>query len=183
MQMKVLLCIFMACCLSTATKQPVIYTANNGLINFRSEAPFELINATSKEMKGAVDLSKNNFAFRVRIRSFDGFNSPLQKEHFNENYMESEKYPEATFSGKIIETINYAQKGKYTIRAKGILTIHGVEQERIIKSEMEITGKSILVSSSFTVLLSDHQIPIPRVVKEKLANEIKVNIQTELLPK
>ncbi len=183
MHMKILLLIFMSCCLSAAVVQPGIYTANNGTVNFRSEAPFELINATSKEMKGAVDISKNNFAFRIRIRSFEGFNSPLQREHFNENYMESEKYPEATFSGKIIETINYEQKGKYIIRAKGILTIHGVEQERIIKSDMEITGKSILINSSFTVLLSDHQIPIPRVVKEKLANEIKVDIKTERLPK
>lgn len=181
--MKFLLLIGLSCCLLSTVQQPGIYASNNGTITFSSEAPFELINATSKEMKGAVDISKNNFAFRIRIRSFEGFNSPLQKEHFNENYMESEKYPEATFSGKIIETINYEQKGKYTIRAKGMLTIHGVEQERIIKSELELTGKSIVINSSFTVLLSDHQIPIPRVVKEKLANEIKVNIHTELLPK
>ena len=154
MHMKVLLLIFMSWCLSAAVVQPGIYTSNNGTVTFRSEAPFELINATSREMKGAVDISKNNFAFRIRIRSFEGFNSPLQREHFNENYMESEKYPEATFNGKIIETINYEQKGKYTIRAKGILTIHGVEQERIIKSEMELTGKSILINSSFTVLLT-----------------------------
>lgn len=168
---------------SAASVPPVIYTSNNGSVNFRSEAPFELINANSKELKSAIDASKNNFAFRIRIRSFEGFNKPLQKEHFNENYLESEKYPEATFNGKIIETVDYTSKGKYSIRAKGMLTIHGVEQERIIKSDMEVTGNSIRISSSFTVLLSDHNIPIPRVVKEKLANEIKVNIQTELFAK
>lgn len=163
--------------------QPVIYTSNNGVISFRSEAPFELINASSKEMKGAIDLSKNNFAFRIRIRSFEGFNSPLQKEHFNENYMQSDQYPEASFSGKIIETIDYSVKGKYTVRAKGILLVHGVEQERIIKSEIEVTENSIRISSNFSVLLSDHNIPIPRVVKEKLANEILVGINTELFAK
>ncbi len=163
--------------------QPVIYTSNNGVVNFRSDAPFELINASSKEMKGAIDLSKNNFAFRIRIRSFEGFNSPLQKEHFNENYMQSEQFPEASFSGKIIETIDYSVKGKYTIRAKGKLMVHGVEQERIIKSEIEVTGNSIRISSEFSVLLSDHNIPIPRVVKEKLANEIHVSINTELFAK
>lgn len=168
---------------AAATTDPVIYTSNNGSVNFRSEAPFELINASSKELKGAIDASKNNFAFRIRIRSFEGFNKPLQKEHFNENYLESEKYPEATFNGKIIETVDYNTKGKYTIRAKGILSIHGVEQERIIKSDIEITGNSIRISSNFTVLLSDHNIPIPRVVKEKLANEIKVTINTELFAK
>ncbi len=169
--------------LCAAFVQPVIYTSNNGVINFRSEAPFELINASSKEMKGAIDLSKNNFAFRIRIRSFEGFNSPLQKEHFNENYMQSDQFPEASFSGKIIETIDYNVKGKYTIRAKGKLMVHGIEQERIIKSEIEITGNSIRISSEFSVLLSDHNIPIPRVVKEKLANEIHVSINTELVAK
>jgi polyisoprenoid-binding protein YceI len=97
--------------------------------------------------------------------------------------MESEKYPEATFSGKIIETIDYAQKGKYTVRAKGKLVIHGVEQERIIKSEMDVQNTFIKITSNFTVLLSDYNIPIPRVVKEKLANEISIIINTELLPK
>jgi len=169
------------CC--SAFVQPIIYTTNNGIVRFRSEAPFELINATSKELKGAIDLSKNNFAFRIRIRSFEGFNSPLQKEHFNENYMESEKFAEAVFNGKIIETIDFSKNGKYTIRAKGKLIIHGVEQERIIKSDVEVTEKGIRIHSIFSVLLSDHNIPIPRIVKEKLANEIKVSINAELFAK
>jgi len=176
-----LLMVLFICC--SAFVQPLIYTSNNGLVSFRSEAPFELINASSKELKGALDLSKNNFAFRIRIRSFEGFNSPLQKEHFNENYMESEKFPEAVFNGKIIETIDYSKKGKYSIRAKGKLIIHGVEQERIIKSDLEVTEKGIRIISQFSVLLSDHAIPIPRVVKEKLANEINVSINTELYAK
>lgn len=164
-------------------QQPVIFSSNNGRLNFKSEAPMELINAISNEMKGAIDISKNNFAFRIRIRSFEGFNSPLQKEHFNENYMESEKYPEATFNGKIIETVDFTKKGKYIIRAKGTLMLHGVELERIIKSEIEITSAGIKVNAGFTILLSDYNIPIPRVVKEKLANEIKVEVSTTLLPK
>lgn len=181
--MRIVFLLFTSWITCTASAQPVIYTSNNGVVSFRSEAPFELINASSKEMKGAIDLSKNNFAFRIRIRSFEGFNSPLQKEHFNENYMQSEQFPEASFSGKIIETIDYSIKGKYTIRAKGNLVVHGVEQERIIKSEIEVTGNSIRINSSFSVLLSDHNIPIPRVVKEKLANEILVSISTELFAK
>jgi polyisoprenoid-binding protein YceI len=160
-----------------------IFTCNNGTVAFKSEAPLELINASSNELKGAIDVSKNTFAFRIRVKSFEGFNSPLQKEHFNENYLESIKFPEAAFAGKIIETIDYSKKGKYTIRAKGKLLIHGIEQERIIKSDIEILGSSIMVKSMFTVLLSDHQIPIPRVVKEKLANEIAVTIHAELISK
>ena len=160
-----------------------IYTTNTGTIHFSSEAPMELINATSKELKGAIDADKKTFAFRVRINSFEGFNSPLQKEHFNENYMETEKLPEALFSGKIIEDVNLSVNGSYSIRAKGVLIIHGASQERIIKSEVEVKNGTMKVKSKFTVLLSDHNIPIPRVVKEKLANEIKVEIKAELLQK
>lgn len=163
--------------------QPVIFTTNTGMISFRSEAPLELISAVSRELKGAVDADKRTFAFRIRIRSFEGFNSPLQKEHFNENYMESVKIPEALFSGKIIEDVELTVPGVYTIRAKGVLTIHGVARERIIKSDVEVKNGVMKIRSGFTVLLSDHHIPIPRVVKEKLANEIKVELTADLVRK
>jgi hypothetical protein len=165
------------------TAQPKIYTTNTGIIHFSSDAPTELINATSNEMKGAVDAEKRTFAFRVRINSFEGFNSPLQKEHFNENYMETEKIPEANFSGKIIEDVNLLVNGTYTVRSKGMLTIHGVSQERIIKSYVEVKNGVMKIKSKFIILLSDHAIPIPRVVKEKLTNEINVEITAELLQK
>jgi len=116
----------------------------------------------------------------VNISSFAGFNSPLQKEHFNENYMESNLYPTASFSGKIIEDINFTTDGTYSIRAKGNLTVHGVVQERIIKVELTIKDGKINVASNFTVLLSEHNIPIPKVVHEKLASEIKVEVKAEL---
>jgi hypothetical protein len=166
-----------------ANRQSKIYTTNTGQMRFRSEAPLELINASSKELKGAIDAAKKTFAFRIRINSFEGFNSPLQKEHFNENYMESVKIPEAIFTGKIIEDIDFSKAGVYSIRAKGILTIHGVDQERIIRNDIEISDGLIKIKSSFIVLLSDHNIPIPRVVKEKLANEIKVELLAELIQK
>lgn len=153
------------------------------MINFRSDAKLELIRAASKELKGAIETDKKTFSFKVRMRSFEGFNSPLQREHFNENYMESENFPEATFNGKIIEDVDFNTPGKYTVRAKGILNIHGIEQERIIKSDVEIKPGSISIKSTFTVLLSDHKILIPKVVSEKLANEIKVDIAAELLPR
>jgi polyisoprenoid-binding protein YceI len=181
--MKFLSIILLSVLLVSAAVQSKIYTTNTGTIHFSSEAPMELINAASRELKGAVDADKKTFAFRVRINSFQGFNSPLQREHFNENYMETEKIPEALFSGKIIEDVNLMANGNYSIRAKGMLTIHGVAQERIIKSDVEVRNGVMKLKSKFTVLLSDHNIPIPRVVKEKLANEIKVEINAELLQK
>lgn len=157
-----------------------VYEVKNSKITFNSEAPKELISAETVELKGLVDLNKKAFAFRVGITSFMGFNSPLQREHFNENYMESNIFPEATFTGKIIEDVDLSKDGIYGIRAKGKLKIHGVEKERIIKSLVTVKNGNIEIRSSFTVLLSDHNIRIPRVVSEKLAPEINVSVTADL---
>jgi len=128
-------------------------------------------------------MTKKVFAFSVKIRSFTGFNSPLQKEHFNENYLESNQYPDAYFSGKIIEDIDFTKDGTYTVRAKGNLFIHGVSQERIIKSEVSIRSGILKITSAFTVQLEDHNIPIPKVVHEKLASEINVEVTADMTTK
>ena len=160
--------------------QSQVYSTNDGSITFSSDAPLELIKASSNEMRGKLDIAKKLFAFTVKIISFTGFNSPLQKEHFNENYMESVQYPNASFSGKIIEDVDFSKDGTYTVRAKGNLNIHGVVQERIIKSELLIKAGKISIRSDFTVLLIEHNIPIPKVVHEKLASEIKVEVKADL---
>jgi YceI-like domain len=156
------------------------YKVSSGSISFRSDAPLELIKAQSNELKGLFVPEKKQFAFIINIKSFRGFNSPLQQEHFNENYLESNKFPAASFEGKIIEDIDFTKEGIYIVRAKGNLFIHGVVQERIIKSELIIKSNKLSIKSSFTVLLADHNIPIPKVVNEKLASEIKVDMKAEL---
>ena len=169
---------------SGSKSQPVtIYHTTSGRIDFRSDAPLEIIRASSNDLLGVLDISKNNFSFKVVIRSFEGFNSPLQKEHFNENYLESDKYAEASFKGKIIEDADLTVDGTYEVRAKGNLTIHNVMQERIIKCAVTVKNKIITIHSSFTVLLSEHNIPIPKVVYQKLANEIKVEVAAALEPR
>jgi hypothetical protein len=157
-----------------------LYTTLNGEIHFRSDAPQELIRADSKELKGAIETTGKTFSFKVNVASYEGFNSGLQKIHFNENYIESVNYPEASFKGKIIEDVDWSKDGKYEVRAKGMLNIHGIEQERIIKSVVTIKRGMLLIQCNFSVLLADHNIPIPRIVKEKLAEEIKVEIKATL---
>lgn len=140
----------------------------------------ELIEASSNELKGVIDISKKTFSFAVQNRSIKGFNSPLQQEHFHENYIETTKYPATTFKGKIIEQVDFSMDGKYEVRAKGILNIHGVDQERIIKANIEIKNKLILLNSSFTVPLSDHNITIPKIVYQKIAEEVNINVNASL---
>lgn len=160
-------------------KTPV-YRCENGKITLRSEAPLEVIEAKSTRLRGAIDAENNTFAWSVEVKTFEGFNNPLQREHFNENYMESKNYPKATFTGKIIEQVDFGQDGTQTVRAKGKLTIHGVAQERIIKSQLTIKNGKVSVKSAFTVLLSDHSISVPKIVYQKISEEVAVSIEAEL---
>jgi hypothetical protein len=160
-----------------------ILEVRKGKIEFHSNTELELIKAQSDQLKGLLDLGKKQFAFKVPMNSFKGFNSPLQQEHFNENYVESARYPDASFSGKIIEDEDLSKDGNYDIRAKGNLTVHGVSQERIIRSKITVKSGKVRLQSNFTVLLADHNIRIPRIVSEKLSSEINVGIDAELEPK
>lgn len=175
--------IFMITASSFTGRQTQLYQTTKGEIFFKSDAPLEIIKASSAEMIGLLDIDKKNFSLKVDMHSFKGFNSPLQKEHFNENYLESDKYPQASFAGKIIEDVDLTVDGTYELRTKGTLTIHDVSQERIIKADVTVKQKIITVHSNFTVLLSDHNIPIPKVVYQKLANEIKVEVNAIFEPR
>lgn len=154
----------------------VLLSASNGEIRIKSDAPLELIEASSRQLKGVIDITSRSFSFSVNNRSIQGFNSPLQQEHFYENYLETSKYPVSTFKGKIIEQVDLSVNGNYQVRAKGLLNVHGVEQERIIKADIKVKGELIIVTSSFTVPLTDHNITIPKIVYQKIAEEILVTV-------
>lgn len=160
--------------------EPPVFRCETGKIAFKSDAPLEVIQAKSNKLRGILDPERNTFAWTVEIASFEGFNSPLQREHFNENYLETALYPKATFSGKIIETVNFSQNGSYAVRAKGKLNIHGVEQERIVKGQLDVNGSTVRLTAEFTVPLADHDIAIPKVVYQKIAEEIVVTVEAVL---
>jgi len=151
-----------------------VYVIKKNLVTFHSNTEAELIKASSDQLRGIIDSDKRIFAFSVAMKTFNGFNSPLQKEHFNENYMESEKFPTATFSGHIIEEDDFT-KGKFNI--------HGIEQERIMQGDLIVKNGIIKLACNFTVFLAEHDIKIPRIVHEKLASEIKVEIAAEFTKK
>lgn len=157
-----------------------LFKTSEGKIDFVSDAPLELIKAQSPKLVGLLNITDRTFAFTISMRSFDGFNSPLQKTHFNENYMESDKFPDATFEGKIIEDIDFSKPGKYDVRCKGKFTVHGITQMRIIKCQLTISENNIKAYSKFTVLLEEHNIKIPSVVSQKIADEITVEMYTSL---
>lgn len=161
-----------------------LLAVKKGSIDFSSEAPKELISAISHELSGLIDPQRQTFAFRIPMSSFQGFNSPLQREHFNENYMESRNFPDAVFTGKIIEAADLSAPGTYQLRGKGKLTVHGISIERLIPVTLTVAAdRSIVLDSRFTVALEEHSIKIPRVVYEKLSPEIKVHVAASLEPR
>lgn len=165
---------------SGQTSDPGLYRTNDGFVSFTSDAPLELISAQSNELTGIIDPDKQTFAFQLDVQSMKGFNSALQQEHFYENYMETDEFEKASFSGKIIEKIDFKTNGEHIIRAKGIIEIHGVKQERIIKGKIRCVNDKLEIESEFIVSLSDHNISIPKLVYQKIAEEIKVEIKAVL---
>jgi len=174
--MRILLIILYTIAGSAAMAQT--YSSINSTISFTSTAPLEVIVASSSELNGALDLSSNAFAFKLYIKSFEGFSNPLQQEHFYENYMEVESFPLAYFRGKILEQI---QTGKNKYRAKGSLEIHGVEKEIIIDVNLDISENAVFFDSYFEIFLPDYNIEIPRIVEQKIATDILIKAQGELL--
>lgn len=160
--------------------EQAVYKVVSGSALFHSKAPLEEIKAETTDLKGLLDLSSGSFAFRVSPSTFQGFNGELQREHFNENFLETVKFPVATFSGKIIDEFKLDSGEIQTVRARGKLTIHGVEKERIIKVNMKRKGELIEIQSDFIVPLKDHNISIPRVVHQKIAEEINVEVNAIL---
>jgi len=156
------------------------YVVVNSSVRFLSTAPHETISAVSTAMKGLIDPVTGSFAFSLHNTSFGGFNNPLQKEHFNENYMETDKYPDCTFSGKIIDDIDFGKPGVVTVRAKGRLLIRGIAKERIIKAQVTVREDGLLISSNFDVPLTDHDIRIPRIVYQKIAPVVTVTLNATL---
>lgn len=156
----------------------LIYESEKSHIFFSSNAPNELIKASSTKLKGVINVEKKQFAFKTDVASLEGFNSPLQREHFNENYMESGRYPDIIFTGKIIEDVDLSQDGKYTVRAKGKLNVHGISRDRIIYATVVVKNKRAEIVSEFKVALSDHDIKIPRIVNDKLATDVTVTVKT-----
>lgn len=164
----------------TVLSQTSFYRVIRGNVAMSSRAPLELINARSSSVQAIIDPARKSFKFNIKITSFEGFNSTLQRQHFNSNYMESSVYPEAKFVGNIIEDLDFKKEGTFTVRAKGKLTIHGVTRERIIKSTIKIQSGILQINANFSVLLEDHNIMIPKIVNQKIAEEIQIQIDAKL---
>ena len=155
------------------------YLTKNGEITFFSAATIEDITAENNQVLSIVDASNGKMAISILMKSFQ-FEKALMQEHFNENYVESDKFPKATFKGEILNFS--AIKDSTNIVVKGILTIHGVPKEISIESGINKTQNAILMKGEFFINLSDFDVKIPSVVKKNIAKKIKVNFNFNHTP-
>jgi polyisoprenoid-binding protein YceI len=159
-----------------------LVSTSTGSASFFSKTPVEDIDAHTGKMLAVMNLKTNEMAFSITNTTFE-FPNKLMQEHFNEKYIESETYPTSTFKGKINEQVDLTKDGEYTVTATGKLTIHGVEQERTISGKVLVKGGVVTIKTTFTVKVADHKIEIPKLVIEKVAEEISVTIDAVLNPK
>ena len=149
------------------------YICREGETSFFSETPLENIAALNKTVTSVLNVSNNEIAVKMVMTEFK-FKNRLMEEHFNENYMESTKYPNGVFKGKINEAIDWKKNGTYDVTAKGILNMHGVTKDRTLKGKLTIEGEKITLASDFNVPLVDHKIEVPTLVLAKIAENISV---------
>jgi hypothetical protein len=161
------------------------YFTKNGKINFdaTTKGSPESIAAVNRTVTCVLDTKTAALQFAVLIKGFT-FERALMEEHFNENYLESSKFPKAEFRGTITNNsaVNYAKDGTYPVTVAGKLTIHGVTKDVESPGKLQIQGGKVLATASFTVPLADYGIAIPGVVADKVAKNAKIDIDCSLEP-
>ncbi len=158
------------------------YITKIGNVNFEASVPsFEEVAAKNNSVTAIVNSENGEFAALALVKAFR-FKNALMEEHFNENYAESDKFPKATFKGTIENfSIESLSSLKSIFKINGQLTFHGVTKDiQNCKTSIIKTEKGILMEGSFKVLASDFDIEIPKVVSNKISEDILVNFKFEL---
>jgi len=176
--------ILLAALLLTQTAFSQRYMTRTGKVTFFSSTSLENIEAVNNEMACAIDAKSGDIAFQVPIKSFK-FEKALMQEHFNENYMESDKYPRAEFKGKIanLGSVDFSKDGQYSVTATGKMTIHGVTRDVSAPGTITVKGDDITAASKFSVRTADYGIRIPGVVAGKIAQNIEVTVNSIMAQK
>ncbi len=159
------------------------FFTREGKVSFFSDAPLEKIEAYNQQATAVVDFSAGAIEFAVLIKAFQ-FEKALMQEHFNENYMESTKYPKATFKGQVMEPgkVNTGKDGNYPVKVKGTLTIKGVSKDIETEGNFVVRMGDLSANATFKVAVADYNIPIPKVVADNIAKVMDVKVDVKLAP-
>ncbi len=169
------LCIVFLSLLNIHQEGQDLYVCKNARITLFSSALIEDIKAVSPAGISVYNATSGELDFSVAISSFK-FDKAFMQQHFNSDYMESDKYPKAIFKGKIQEHIDITKEGTYTVSAIGELTVHGVTQKRTVQGSLTIKNALVYLTSEFMVKCADHHIDIPQILFYHIAESIKINV-------
>ncbi len=181
MKKLLLFAILMAFGLTTIQAQK--YFTREGKVSFTSEAPLERIEANNHKATSVMDAETGKMEFAILIKAFQ-FEKALMQEHFNENYLESSKFPKAVFKGEIVNLsdVNFSENGTYKVNVKGQMTIHGVTKEIEAPGTITINNGDISAASNFQLTVADYEIEIPSIVREKIAKTVDVAVDLNYQP-
>jgi polyisoprenoid-binding protein YceI len=168
--------------ISYAVGHSQILMTKNATISFHSHTFLENIDAVNDKVMAVIDGNKKNIAFSLLMKQFD-FPKKLMQTHFNENYVESDKYPKATFSGSYTENADLTRDGTYQLKVSGKLNIHGVTREVQIPATLTVKGGSITGTTTFKLNPKDYNIGIPFIVRDKIEKENTVKVKAEWIQK
>lgn len=158
-----------------------IFIGNDCTVSFFSATSMENIDAVNKISKPVLNSETGEVLFRIQNTAFK-FKSQLMEEHFNENYMESEKYPTSTFKGKVNEKIDFTINGENKVTVSGKLTMHGVDKDVTIEGIITIKDGQVTLHSKFPIKLDDYKIKVPSLVGVNIAESIDVTVDAVLIP-
>jgi hypothetical protein len=154
------------------------YMTKTGLISFFSASIMEDIEARNNKVAAVLDLSTGQLAFAVPIREFQ-FKRTLMQEHFNENYMESDKYPKATFSGQVVnaaQVLKQLPTAAQNVEVEGLMTLHGVAHKVAVSGTLQLRDGQLVVFAYFNIAPADYAIDIPLLVREHIAKSVSVRV-------
>lgn len=157
------------------------YFTTTGFAGFYSKTPLEDIKAENNQVFAVIDVTNKKLAFSMLLNAFV-FTKELMQEHFNENYVESDKYPKATFTGTYSDNVDLS-KGPATVHVSGTLTMHGVSKPFTTTATLSLANGILTGKSSFQLIPGDFNINIPSLVRGKIADKIDVNISANCKPK
>jgi len=157
-----------------------LYRTSVGEVSFFSKTPALDIEALNKKAGAILNASTRDLAIQMKITDFQ-FPNKLMQEHFNENYLESEKFPTGKFAGKITEVVDLSKPGTYPVTAAGNLTIHGVTRPVTVKGSIVATATELKVTFTFTVRTEDYKIKVPTLVFNKIAEVIEISGKLNLV--
>jgi hypothetical protein len=159
------------------------YITRNGYVRFFSATPIENIEAVNNQASCIIDTETGEVFSKLLVEAFH-FEKALMQEHFNENYVESDKFPQAILKGKITNpgSIGLTQPGKQPVTLLADLTMHGVTKTIEVKGTLESGNGKLIAQAIFIVKPSDFNIKIPKAVANNIANEIEVTVKFEMEP-